>query len=229
MMAGAMNWILDMQQAPAAKEKTEEGKKRSPSPLSGCRAGPVQGLRPGQLPATRPAPSATKSASSRPSAPPWSRPAPGGKNEHAGSRIGHPADRQPRRGLHRDRRHPGRRRHHDPGHLHPVRRVPAEVQKMDKKNLALEALRKLLNGDIRVPQQDAMSSRPRPSRSDWTRPLPATTPTPSRPPRCLQELIKLAKEIRSARQRGEEQGSIRRGNRLLRRPGGKRKRRANAR
>jgi type I restriction enzyme R subunit len=81
----------------------------------------------------------------------------------------------------------------------------AEVQKMDKKNLALEALRKLLNDGIRsrskvnVVQTKAFSER----LEDAVARYHANAITTAE---VLNELIKLAKDIRSARQRGEEQG-----------------------
>lgn len=81
----------------------------------------------------------------------------------------------------------------------------AEVQKIDKKNLALEALRKLLNDGIRsrskinVVQTKLFSER----LEDAVARYHANAITTAE---VLQELIKLAKDIRSARQRGEEQG-----------------------
>jgi type I restriction enzyme, R subunit len=81
----------------------------------------------------------------------------------------------------------------------------AEVQKIDKKNLALEALRKLLNDGIRsrskinVVQTKLFSDR----LEDAVARYHANAITTAE---VLQELIKLAKDIRSARQRGEEQG-----------------------
>lgn len=81
----------------------------------------------------------------------------------------------------------------------------AEVQQMEKKNLALEALRKLLNDSIRsrsktnVVQTKAFSDR----LEDAIARYHANAITTAE---ILQELIALAKEIRAARQRGEEQG-----------------------
>src|SRR5690554_1219157 len=80
----------------------------------------------------------------------------------------------------------------------------AEVQQM-KKNLALEALRKLLSDGIRsrsktnVVQSKAFSER----LEDAVARYHANAITTAE---VLQELIDLAKDIRSARQRGEEQG-----------------------
>ena len=82
----------------------------------------------------------------------------------------------------------------------------AEVQGMEKKNLAMEALRKLINGEIRSAKPRSTSSRPAPSPIDLRRRLLATTPTPSQRRRFIQELINLAKDIRAAHQRGEEEG-----------------------
>lgn len=81
----------------------------------------------------------------------------------------------------------------------------AEVQQMEKKNLALEALRKLLSDGIRsrsktnVVQTKAFSER----LEDAVARYHANAITTAE---VLQELIQLAKDIRSARQRGEEQG-----------------------
>ncbi|SCX03486.1 type I restriction enzyme, R subunit [Nitrosomonas eutropha] len=81
----------------------------------------------------------------------------------------------------------------------------AEVQQMEKKNLALEALRKLLSDGIRsrskanVVQTKAFSER----LEDAVARYHANAITTAE---VLQELIQLAKDIRTARQRGEEQG-----------------------
>ncbi|MBI5780814.1 MAG: type I restriction endonuclease subunit R [Rhodocyclales bacterium] len=81
----------------------------------------------------------------------------------------------------------------------------AEVQQMEKKNLALEALRKLLNDSIRsrskanVVQTKAFSER----LEDAVARYHANAITTAE---VLQELIQLAKDIRAARQRGEESG-----------------------
>lgn len=81
----------------------------------------------------------------------------------------------------------------------------AEVQQMDHKNLALEALRKLINDGIRsrsksnVVQTKAFSER----LEDAVARYHANAITTAE---VLQELIDLAKDIRAARQRGEEQG-----------------------
>jgi type I restriction enzyme, R subunit len=81
----------------------------------------------------------------------------------------------------------------------------AEVQQMERKNLALEALRKLINDGIRsrskanVVQTKAFSER----LEDAVARYHANAITTAE---VLQELIQLAKDIRTARQRGEEQG-----------------------
>lgn len=81
----------------------------------------------------------------------------------------------------------------------------AEVQQMKRKNLALEALRKLINDGIRsrskanVVQTKAFSER----LEDAVARYHANAITTAE---VLQELIQLARDIRSARQRGEESG-----------------------
>jgi type I restriction enzyme R subunit len=81
----------------------------------------------------------------------------------------------------------------------------AEVQQMEKKNLALEALRKLINDGIHsrskanVVQTKAFSER----LEDAVARYHANAITTAE---VLQELIQLARDIRAARQRGEEQG-----------------------
>lgn len=81
----------------------------------------------------------------------------------------------------------------------------AEVQQMQKKNLALEALRKLINDGIRsrskanIVQTKAFSER----LEDAIARYHANAITTAE---VLQELIQIAKDIRAARVRGEEQG-----------------------
>ena len=81
----------------------------------------------------------------------------------------------------------------------------AEVQGMKKKNLALEALRKLINGEIRsqsrvnVVQTRAFSDRLEEAIARYHN--NAITAA-----EVLQELIELAKDIRAAHERGEEEG-----------------------
>ena len=81
----------------------------------------------------------------------------------------------------------------------------AEVQGMEKKNLALEALRKLLNGEIHsrsrvnVVQSRAFSDRLEDAIARYHTNAITTA-------EVLQELIELAKDIRAAHRRGEEEG-----------------------
>ena len=81
----------------------------------------------------------------------------------------------------------------------------AEVQQMQKKNVALEALRKLINDGIRsrskanIVQTRAFSER----LEDAVARYHANAITTAE---VLAELIQLAKDIRAARQRGEEAG-----------------------
>ena len=81
----------------------------------------------------------------------------------------------------------------------------AEVQGMEKKNLAMEALRKLVNGEIRsksrvnVVQTRAFSERLEEAIARYHTNAITTA-------EVIQELIKLAKDIRAAHQRGEEEG-----------------------
>lgn len=81
----------------------------------------------------------------------------------------------------------------------------AEVQQMEKKNLGLEALRKLLNDSIRsrtrvnVVETRAFTLRLEDAIARYHANAVTTV-------EVLHELIRLAKDIRAARQRGEEQG-----------------------
>jgi type I restriction enzyme, R subunit len=81
----------------------------------------------------------------------------------------------------------------------------AEVRDLDKKNLAIEALRKLLNGQVHsqgkrnVVQAKAFSERLEAAIARYHTNAVTTV-------EVLEELIKLAQEIRSARERGEESG-----------------------
>lgn len=80
-----------------------------------------------------------------------------------------------------------------------------EVQSMQKKNLALEALKKLLNDEIRsrsrsnVVQTKAFSKRLEDAIARYHTNAISTV-------EVLHELIGLAKDIRAARQRGQEEG-----------------------
>jgi type I restriction enzyme R subunit len=81
----------------------------------------------------------------------------------------------------------------------------AEMQQMDKKNLALEALKKLLNDEIRsrsktnVTETRRFSERLEEAIARYHTNAVSTV-------EVLQELIALAKEIREARSRGEAEG-----------------------
>lgn len=81
----------------------------------------------------------------------------------------------------------------------------AEVQQMKKRNLALEALRKLINDGIRsrsksnIVESRAFSERLEDAVARYHTNALTTA-------EVLQELIRLAKDIRAARQRGEEAG-----------------------
>jgi len=81
----------------------------------------------------------------------------------------------------------------------------AEVREMERKNLALEALRKLINLEVRaqnkrnVTQARAFSDRLQDAIARYHANAITTV-------QVLEELIKLAKDIREARQRGEETG-----------------------
>jgi type I restriction enzyme, R subunit len=80
-----------------------------------------------------------------------------------------------------------------------------EVQQMEKKNLGLEALRKLLNDSIRSrTRTNVVETRAFTERlEDAIARYHANAITAAE---VLQELIKLAQDIRAARNRGEEQG-----------------------
>jgi len=81
----------------------------------------------------------------------------------------------------------------------------AEIQQMDKKNLALEALKKLLNDEItsrsksNIVESKQFSDRLAEAVARYHTNAISTV-------EVLQELINLAKDIREARGRGEEEG-----------------------
>ena len=81
----------------------------------------------------------------------------------------------------------------------------AEVQGMEKKNLAMEALRKLINGEIRsrsrvnVVETRAFSDRLEEAIARYHTNALTTA-------EVIQELIELARDIRAAHQRGEAEG-----------------------
>ncbi|MFQ5564541.1 MAG: type I restriction endonuclease subunit R [Parvularculaceae bacterium] len=80
-----------------------------------------------------------------------------------------------------------------------------EIQSMERKNLALEALRKLINGEIRsrsksnVVESKAFSRRLEDAVARYHANAISTV-------EMIQELINLAKDIKAARARGEEEG-----------------------
>jgi type I restriction enzyme R subunit len=81
----------------------------------------------------------------------------------------------------------------------------AEVRTTEKKNLAIEALKKLINGDVRaqsqrnVTQSKAFSERLEAAIARYHTNAITTA-------QVIEELIQLAKDIRAARARGEETG-----------------------
>ena len=81
----------------------------------------------------------------------------------------------------------------------------AEIRGMEKKNLALEALRKLVNGEIRsqtrtnVVQVRTFTDRLQSAINRYHSNAITTV-------QVIEELIALAKDIRASRQRGEEEG-----------------------
>ncbi len=81
----------------------------------------------------------------------------------------------------------------------------AEVRTLDKKNLAVEALKKLLNGEIRsqgkrnVTQSKAFSERLEAAITRYHNNAVTTA-------QIIEELIQLAKQLKAARERGEESG-----------------------
>jgi type I restriction enzyme R subunit len=81
----------------------------------------------------------------------------------------------------------------------------AEIRDLDQKNLALEALRKLINGEVRsqgrrnVTQARAFSERLEAAIARYHANAISTV-------QILEELIQIAKDIRAARERGEESG-----------------------
>jgi type I restriction enzyme R subunit len=81
----------------------------------------------------------------------------------------------------------------------------AEVRQMEQRNLAIEALKKLLNGEVRsqsqrnVTQAKAFTERLEAAIARYHANAVTTA-------QVLEELIQIAKEIRAARARGEETG-----------------------
>jgi len=203
-LAGAIEWVLEMQQREAAKETTEEGKKRAhrrfnDAVLALSRAfalaaasdeardirdevGFYQTVRPALA---KSAPSAGKSSAER---------------DLAVQQIVSRAvvsteivDILEAAGL------------GTPDISILSDEFLAEIRGMEKKNLALEALRKLLNDELRsrsrvnVVQTRAFSQRLEEAIARYHSNAITTA-------EVLQELIGLARDIRAARRRGEEEG-----------------------
>ena len=81
----------------------------------------------------------------------------------------------------------------------------AEVAEMNRKNLAMEALRKLINSEIRSRSRvNVVETRAFSDRLDEAIARYHTNAITTA--EVLQELIKLAKDIRAANRRGEEEG-----------------------
>ena len=203
-LAGAMEWVLDMQQRESARETTEEGRKRArrrfnDAVLALSRAfalaaasdeardvreevGFFQAVR---AALAKSAPGASKSSAER---------------ELAVQQIVSRAvvsteivDILESAGL-------------EPPDISILSEAfLAEIQGMETKNLALEALRKLINGELRsrsrvnVVQTRAFSQRLEEAIARYHSNAVTTA-------EVLQELIGLAKDIRAAHRRGEEEG-----------------------
>ena len=122
-LAGAIEWVLDMQQRDAAKGNDRGRPETRSPPLQGRRAGALQGVcaRRRQRPGAR-HPRGGGVLPDRPRGAGQAR----ARRRHVLRRAGpgRPANRQPRGRLDRDRRHPRGRRAGDAGHLHSFRRVP---------------------------------------------------------------------------------------------------------
>jgi type I restriction enzyme R subunit len=81
----------------------------------------------------------------------------------------------------------------------------AEVREIDKKNLAIEALKKLINGDVRSQaKRNVMLSKAFSERLDAA--IARYHANALTTAQVLEELIQLAKDIRAARARGQESG-----------------------
>jgi type I restriction enzyme R subunit len=81
----------------------------------------------------------------------------------------------------------------------------AEIRETEKKNLAIEALKKLINGDVRSQaKRNVMQSKAFSERLDAA--IARYHANALTTAQVLEELIQLAKDIRAARSRGEEQG-----------------------
>jgi type I restriction enzyme R subunit len=81
----------------------------------------------------------------------------------------------------------------------------AEVRESDKKNLAIEALRKLINGEVRSQaRRNVIQSRAFTERLEAA--IVRYHANALTTAQVLEELIQLAKDIRAAREKGEESG-----------------------
>lgn len=80
-----------------------------------------------------------------------------------------------------------------------------EVRGMDKKNLAIEALRKLINGDVRA-QSRTNVTRSRAFSEQLEAAIARYHANAITTTQMLEELIQIAKDIQAARARGEEMG-----------------------
>jgi len=204
-MAGAMDWVLTQQQADAAKEKTEEGKKRahrryadgvvalSKAFALASASDEARRLREevGFFQAIRAALIKTAPGDGKKSA---------AERELAIQQIVSRAiisteivDIMKAAGL------------QSPDISVLSEEFLAEVRQSDKKNLAIEALKKLINGEVRaqsqrnVTQSKAFTERLEAAIARYH--INAITTA-----EVLEELIRLAKDIKAARARGEESG-----------------------
>jgi len=204
-MAGAMDWVLTQQQADAAKEKTDEGKKRahrryadgvvalSKAFALASASDDARRLREevGFFQAIRAALIKTAPGDGKKSA---------AERELAIQQIVSRAiisteivDIMKAAGL------------QSPDISVLSEEFLAEVRQSDKKNLAIEALKKLINGEVRaqsqrnVTQSKAFTERLEAAIARYH--INAITTA-----EVLEELIRLAKDIKAARARGEESG-----------------------
>ena len=166
-------------------------------------------------PATRRGKSATRSGSSRRSAPRWPR-ARRAPARHPPSGTS-PSSRSSAAPSSRPRSSTFSKAagHRDAGHLHPLRRVPRRGPgDGEEEPRAWRRCASCINGEIRsqsrvnVVQTRAFSERLEEAIARYHTNAITTA-------EVIQELIELAKDIRAARQRGEEEGPQPGGDRLL--------------
>ena len=105
----------------------------------------------------------------------------------------------------------------------------AEVRGMPQRNLAVELLQKLLNGEIKTRAAKRNVVQARSFAEMLEQAIRKYQNRAIETAQVIEELIELAKEMREATQRGETLGLYRRRGRLLRRPGDQRQRREGAR